>query len=435
LQVINPLAAGVDVGSEEMHVSIAGGAPKVFGTTTGQLNELRDYLVEHGVPTVAMEATGVYWFNLYEVLEKAGLEVVMVNGKYVRNVPGRKSDVSDCQWLATLHAHGLLKGGFVPPEHVRRLQDYVRQRNDHIMLAGSHEQHMQEALERMNVKIHDVISDLTGYSGLRMVGAILGGERDPEKLVDLCDEQIRNKKRGRLIEALQGNWKTEHLFALRQAHELWEVYQQKILECDKAMEVELQAMAGPEDPNNPAPPAKKLGGINTPKIANLHAMLWRICGCKDPTQLPGIASHALLQVVAEVGTDLQKYWKTEHQFTAWLALAPGSHQSGKRWRNQPRGRRNRAGRLFCVIARSVGRSVDKALGGFYRRLKGRRGGLIANVALARKIAQLFWRLMVRGTQYVEKGLKQYEEQIAESERRLLQKLARKYKFQLHPNAP
>jgi len=425
----------MDVGSEQLHVSVAGGPPKVFGTTTGQLHELSDWLKAQGVRSVAMEATGVYWLCPYEVLEHAGLEVVVVNGKYVKNLPGRKTDMKDCQWQATLHAHGLLKPGFVPPEHIRRLQDYLRLRTDHIAMAASHEQHMQKALERMNLKIHDVISDLTGVSGLKMIKAILAGERRPGELLVLCDVQIQKKKAGALRAALEGTWKREHLFALRQAHELWQFYQQKIAECDQQIECVLQELAGPEDPQAPAPPAPtKRGGVNTPQIAGLHSLLWRLCGQKDPTTLPGVADYVLLQLLGEVGTDLGKHWKTEKHFTAWLGLAPGSRQSGKRRGSQKRGR-NRAGRLFCVIARSVGRSVDAALGGFYRRLKGRRGGLVANLALARKLAELFWRLMVHGRAYVEEGLKRYEAKVAQTEQRLLQKLARKYNLVLQPKVP
>ena len=380
-----------------------------------------------------MEATGIYWLCLYEVLEQASLEVVMVNGKYVKNLPGRKTDVSDCQWQATLHAHGLLKPGFVPPEHVRRLQDYLRVRTDHITMAGSHEQHMQKALERMNLKIHDVLSDLTGASGLKMIEAIIAGQRSPVALLALCDPQVQKSKAGRMRAALEGTWKEEHLFALRQAYELWKFYQDKIAECDEAIEKVLQQIAGPEDPAKPAPPATKRGGVNSPDIAGLHGLLWRLCGNKDLTVLPGVADYVLLQLLAETGTDLGKHWRTEKHFTAWLGLAPGSRQSGKRRGNQKRGR-NRAGRLFCVIARSVGRSVDKALGGFYRRLKGRRGGLVANLALARKLAELFWRLLVHGTSYVEQGLKKYEEKVAQTEQRLLQKLARKYNMVLQTKA-
>jgi transposase len=433
LPVLDPTAAAIDVGSEQLHTSIAGGPPKVFGTTTGELHALRDYLVAQGVRSVAMEATGIYWLCPYEVLEKAGLQVVMVNGKYVKNLPGRKTDMSDCQWQATLHAHGLLKPGFVPPEHIRRLQDYLRVRTDHITMAGAHEQHMQKALERMNLKIHDVISDLTGVSGLKMVEAILAGERNAEALVKLCDPQIQKHKAERLRAALEGTWKDEHLFALRQAHELWQFYQKKIAECDQAIELVLKELAGPENPQAPSPPAAtKRGGVNAPQIAGLHGLLFRLCGEKDPTQLPGIADYVLLQLLSEVGTDLAKHWPTEKHFTAWLGLAPGSHQSGKRRRSQPRSR-NRAGRLFCLIARSVGRAVDKALGGFYRRIKGRKGGLVANLALARKLAELFWRLMVHGIKYVEEGLKKYEQKVAQTEFRLLKKLARKHNLVLMPD--
>jgi len=433
LPVLDPTAAAIDVGSEQLHVSIAGGPPRVFGTMTGDLHALRDYLLAQGVRSVAMEATGIYWLCPYEVLEKARLEVVVVNGKYVKNLPGRKTDMSDCQWQSTLHAHGLLKPGFVPPEHIRRLQDYLRLRSDHIILAGSHEQHMQKALDRMNLKIHDVLSDLTGVSGLKMIEAILAGERNPVALLALCDPQVQKKKASRLRQALEGTWKTEHLFALRQAYELWQFYQKKIAECDQAIENVLKELAGPEDPNNPAAPSTKRGGVNAPEIAGLHGLLFRLCGGKDPTTLPGVADYVWLQLIGEVGTDLGKNWKSEKHFTAWLGLAPGSRQSGKRRGSQKRGR-NRAGRLFCVIARSVGRGVDKALGGFYRRLKGRRGGLVANLALARKLAELFWRLMVHGIAYVEKGLKKYEEKVAQTEQRLLQKLARKYNLVLQPAA-
>jgi transposase len=429
LPVLDSKAAAIDVGSETLHVSVAGGRPEVFGTTTRQLRRLRDWLREQGVRTVAMEATGVYWLCAYQTLEEAGLEVVMVNGKYVKNLPGRKTDMSDAQWQATLHAHGLLKAGFVPPEHIRRLQDYLRLRADHVGLGAGHEQHMQKALERMNLKIHDVISDLSGLSGRRMIEAILEGERNPVALLALCDAQIRKRKADALLEALEGDWKPEHLFALRQAYQLWGCYREKIAECDRAIEEVLREMAGPEDPENPAPPARKRGGINTPRIEGLHGMLLRICGGKDPTLLPGIADHTLVRILGEVGTDPGKHWKSPKAFAAWMGLAPGNRHSGKRKGSQRRSR-NRVGRFFCVVARSVGRSTDKALGGFYRRIKGRRGGLVANLALARKLAELFWLVMVHGMDYVEEGLKKYEQKVARTEQRLLEKLARRHGFTL-----
>ena len=243
LPVLNPKAAAVDVGSEQRHVSIAGDAPKVFGSTTAQLQALRDYLLEQGVSSVAMEATGVYGLCLYAGLEQAGLEVVMVNGRHVKNLPGRKTDMKDCQWQATLHAHGLLRGGFVPKEQIRRLQDYQRLRADHITMAAAHQLHMQKALERMNIKFHDVISHLTGVSGLKVIRAILAGERDPAALLALCDPLIQKRKAERVRESLVGTWKEEHLFALRQALAGWEFYQGQIAECDRALEHVLKEIA------------------------------------------------------------------------------------------------------------------------------------------------------------------------------------------------
>ena len=420
LPLLDPTAAAIDVGSEQLHVSIAGGPPKIFGTTTGELHALRDDLPAQGVRSVAMEATGIYWLCPYEVLERAGLTFVVVHGKYVKNLPGRKTDMSDGQWQATLHAHGLLKPGFVPPEHIRRLQDDLRLRSDHIVLADSHEQHMRKALERMNLKIHDVIRDRTGVSGLKMVEAILQGERSPVALLALCDRQIQKNKTARLRAALEGTWKDEHRFALRQAHELWRCYQQKIAECDQAI---AQGAPSPgrarrSQPSVSAaePTQRHQRAVDRRPARDVVPALWRqgshpIAGCRRlrPGATDRRGRHRPGHAVEN----------REALFTAWLGLAPGHRQTGKR-RGSQRRSRNRAGRLFCRIARSVGRSVDKALGGFYRRLKGRRGGLAANLALARKLAELFWRLMVHGITYVERGLKQYEEKVAQTEQRLLQ---------------
>lgn len=438
LPVLDPKAAAIDVGSEKLHVSIAGDAPKVFGTFTTQLEALRDWFQAQGVRTVAMEATGVYWLYLYEVLEAAGLEVVVVNGRHVQNVPGRKTDMADCQWLATLHAHGLLRGGFVPPADIRRLQDYQRLRADHIIGAASQVQKMQQALERMNVKFHDVISDLVGVSGLNVVRAILQGEREPARLLALCDAQIQKKKSAAVKESLRGCWKDEQLFALRQALELWDTYQQKIADCDRELEKLLHELAGPLSPEGGAggselklAPAKG-PGKNAPAIERFQELLARLCGGRDATQIPGLSVYLVLQLISEVGTDMGR-WPTEKHFTSWLGLAGGRKQSGKR-KGRIKAQRNRAGRMFCAAARALAQSVDKALGGFYRRLRGRVGGLAANVALARKLAQLFYRLLRYGMDYVEKGLKNYEAKVFETEARLLRKLAKKQGFILLPSA-
>lgn len=430
LPILDERATGIDVGSEKLYVSVGGGPARVFGTMTGEVQALVQCLLEQNVRSVAMEATGVYWMYLYAALQAAGLEVLVINGRHARNLPGRKTDMADCQWLATLHAHGLLRSGFVPPAHIRRLQDYLRLREDHISLAASHVQHMQKALERMNVKFHAVISDLTGVSGLKVVRAIIQGERDAQRLLGLCDVQIRKHKAERVVQSLQGLWQPEHLFALRQALTGWEFYQAQIRECDGAIEQVLHELSGPPSAADTPAGGGKPGGSNTPRIEGLHQLLMQLCGGCDPTTLPGMADYSWLRVIGEVGTDLSR-WPTEAHFTAWSGLAPGTSQSGKRRKNQPR-QRNRLGRLFCDLARSVGNSADSAFGGFYRRLKARRGGLVANKALARKLAVMFWRMMVHGVHYVEQGLKKYQARAALSEQRVLAKLARKHGLQLQP---
>lgn len=434
LPVLDPLAAFVDVGSERMFVSIGGDAPEVFGTVTSQLHALRDWLLAAGVKSVAMEATGVYWLPLYGVLEAAGFEVWMVNGKQTRNLPGRKSDMLDCQWGATLHAHGLLRAGFVPKAEIRRLQDYLRLRADHITMAASHVQHLQKALERMNVKLHQVISSLVGGSGLAVIQAIVEGERDPERLLALCDLRIRAHKAEAVQQALRGTWSEEHLFALRQALESWKHYQRQIVECDSriaallaALRIEPPASGGAGDCGAGS---TKRGGVNAPQIKGLHAMLVQLCRGKDLSVLPAHTDYSVLQLLGEVGTDLTQ-WPTEKHFTAWAGLAPGTHQSGKR-RSVVKRQRNRAGRLFCVMARSLARSKHIGLGGFYRRLAARRGGLVANKALARKLAVLFWRVMVKGLAYVEQGLKRYEEHVLKTKHHALKNLAKQLGCSITP---
>lgn len=433
LVVLDPRAAFVDVGSEKMHVSIGGGPPQVFGTVTSQLEALRDFLVEHQVRSVAMEATGVYWLPLYGVLEAAGLDVQMVDGRQTRHLPGRKSDMQDCQWGSTLHAHGLLRAGFVPPAHVRRLQDYVRLRGEHIVAAAGHVQHMQKALERMNIKLHDAISSLTGASGLAMVRAIVAGERDPAALLELCDVRIRKAKAERVLEALRGKWADEHLFALGQAVASWDHYQAQIADCDRRIEAVLGQMPGGDGPAAAVEkPAKRRTrpGVNAPDIPQLRELLRHMCDGKDATTLPAHSEYTVLQLVGETGTDLTK-WPTEKHFASWTGLAPGSAQSGKR-RAAVKRRRNRPGQIFCVMARALARSKHVALGGYYRRMAARRGGLVANKALAHKLAILFWRVMVKGMDYVEQGIAHYEAQVLETRHRLLRKLAKQFGQQLVP---
>lgn len=427
LPILDAKAAFVDVGSERMHVSVGGDEPAVFGTVTSQLHALRDWLLAQSVHSVAMEATGVYWLPLYGVLEAAGLDVRMVNGRQTRNAPGRKTDMQDAQWGSTLHMHGLLRAGFVPTADIRRLQDYLRLRADHVGQAGSCVQLMQKALERMNVKLHDAISSLAGASGMAVMRAIVAGERDPAALLTLCDVQIRRAKADLVKESLRGTWCDEHVFALEQALQSWDHYQRLIAECDRR----IASVLPPHDPSLPTltGPAKR-GGANAPEIGMLREILAQMCGGRDLTQLPAHTPYGVLQIVGETGTDLSK-WATEKHFAAWTGLAPGSHDSGKR-RGRVKRRRNRAGRLFCMLAASLVRSKNIALGAFYRRMAARRGKAVANKALARKLAVWFWRVMVKGDDFVEQGIAHYEAQVRKGKERALRRLASELGQRLTP---
>ena len=415
LPVINPHAAGLDVGSEKIHASLAGAEARVFGACTDDLVALRDWLKENGVTTVAMEATGIYWLSVYEVLEAAGLEVVVVNGAHVKNLPGRKSDMKDAPWISTLHMHGLLRGGFVPPTDIRRLRDYQRQRADLITMGAAHVQHMQKALDRMNVKVHDVISSLIGVSGLKMVRAILAGEREPERLAALCDGQILKRKKDRLLKALAGTWQAEHLFALRQGLEGWEFYQRQIGACDEQIAQVLQQLAStpPGTGGEPSPgalpvAAHKEARHNAPQqMPRLHEWLMQTFGGADLSTLPSLSDYTVLQLLSEVGRDLSR-WPTVKHFTAWLGLAPSSRQSGKRRCREVR-HGGRAGQVFRVAARSLARAKNSWLGAFYRRLAAVKGGKMANKAAARKVAELYYLALTKGMQYVEQGIQSYEQ--------------------------
>jgi transposase len=431
LAQINAHAGAVDVGSESFHAAVYAGPVKVFGTFTRDLQRVLEFFQSHGVQTVAMEATGVYWMPLYEVLQKGGLKPCMVNGAHVRNLPGRKTDMADCQWLAELHAHGLLEPGFVPEEAIVRLRDYQRIRQDHIQMGSQHILHMQKALERMNIKVHDVLARLTGFSGMQIVRAIVQGERDPEKLADLSDDQVLIKKRDRLVESLRGHWKPEHLFALGQGLEGWEFYQKQMAACDEQIALILTQLAA-EKP--PVPPERlrplrerKDPRNNAPRINGLYETLVRLCGGHDATVLPTVTDYLILQLVSETGTDMSR-WPTDKHFTSWLGLAPGSRQSGKHKGSQKRFR-GRAGRIFCVAARSLARSKHLALGGFYRRLRARCGGQIANIAAARKIAQLYYNTLRYGNAYVEQGLRAYQEKYRQDSIRRLKAAARHFGLQ------
>lgn len=429
LPVLNPHAAGIDVGSEKFFVSVAGEAPKVFLTVTEQMKELCDYLKSAGVQTVAMEATGVYWINVYGALEEAGLKAIVVNGGHCKNFPGRKSDMKDSQWVAVLHAHGLLSSGFVPPAHIRRLRDYLRLRSDLVSMAAQHVQHMQKAMDRLNIKIHVVISDITGVSGMKIIEAILAGERDPKKLVQLCDQQILKTKKASMLEALHGIWRQEHLFALQLALESYKSYQRQIAQCDEKIAQVLKEMsdgkATPELGN-----AKELRH-NALVIEGLQKQMAQIFG-KDLTKLPCINESTAAVLLAEFGDDISR-WKDWRHFGSWLALAPCCAQSGKTRRRQKR-YLTRAGRVLCRAVQCMAVGKHTWLASFYRRIRAKRGAKVAIKATAYKLAKLIYLVLTKGWEYVEQGIAKYEQRMREMQVKALHKLAKNLNYVLLPKA-
>jgi transposase len=430
LPIVRPGAAGIDVGSEKFFVSVEGKTPRVFLTVSRQMEELCIYLKAEGVRTVAMEATGVYWINLYGALEEAGMEVVVVNGAHCRNLPGRKTDMKDCQWLAVLHAHGLLTGGFVPAADIRRLRDYMRLRGDLVSMAAQHVQHMQKALDRLNIKIHVVISDITGVSGMRIMEAILEGQRDAAQLVELCDRQILKTKRAQMREALQGQWRTEHIFALRLAMESYQTYQKQIEACDEEIAKELRTLSE----NKPTPPMGKVKELrhNAIRIEGLQEKIGQIFG-KDLTKLPCINQSTATLLLAEIGADMSR-WKSGKHFGSWMALSPCSAQSGKHRRRQKR-RLTRAGQILCRAVQSMATGKHNWMSAFYRRIRAKRGARVAIKATAYKLAKLIYLVLTEGWEYVEAGVTAYEQKVRATQLSALRKLAKNLNFDLVDKNP
>ena len=431
LPTLNRHAGGIDAGSTQFFVAVPDGTVTAFESHTADLYRLRDHLQQHGVTTVAMEATGVYWLCLCEILEAAGIEVCLVNGAHVKNLPGRKSDVQDCQWLQELHAHGLLRKSFVPPEKIRALRSYTRLRDDHIRTAAMQVQLMHKALDQLNVKLHTVISQIHGVSGLAVIRAILQGERQPAKLADLCAAQILERKRAQVERSLHGRWKKEHLFALRQALAGWEFCEAQVKQCDHAIAEQLAELTRDLTLPDIKPPTDKQGRHHVPDVPKLHAHLLALSGGKDAASLPGFTDTSWLKLIAEVGTDLSR-WPNEKAFCSWLALSPGKNQSGKNARRARARPKTTAGQIFRLAAQSVGKSSYLALGGFYRRLKARTNAAVATVATARKLAVLFYHAMRHGLAYVERGLEAYEQAYRQRQRRYLQKCAAELGLSLVP---
>lgn len=433
LRVINPDAAGIDIGSEKIYTAVDGEEVKSFTTFTSSFAESVKYLQEKGVKTVAMESTGVYWITLYDMIKEAGIEVYVVNGREVKNVPGRKSDVSDCQWIQQLHSYGLLRASFIPEADIRQLRSYIRLRGDHITKLSSQIQLMQKALDLMNIKLHNVISDVTGVSGMKILRAIIRGETDPIKLTEMCDKQILKNKKDLVTESLRGYYKEEDIFTLKQAVEIYDFYEVKIEECDKAIEnLLITKTAGKPTPNKISKQKRVNHNSHPPQIKDLHLSLMKLTDGKDPSQVTGLSDYTMLQVISEVGTDLSK-WKTEKHFTSWLGLSPGKHSSGKNSKNKRLHKNTRAGQIFKLSAFAIANSKHNALVGFYKRIKAKHGSMVAIKATARKIAVVFYNIMTKGFDFVEQGLIKYQETYDAHLRKRLEIQAKKLGLSLVPS--
>ena len=411
LRCVNLNAAGIDIGAARHHVAVPEGRDpdgqdvREFGTCTADLYTLAAWLTTCGIDTVAMESTGVYWIPLFELLSQRGVDVKLVDPRQLKHVPGRKTDVLDCQWLQRLHTFGLLAAAFRPDDAICVLRGYLRQRAMLVSYAADHIQHMQKALEQMNVKLPEVVTDITGVTGMAIIRAIGNGERHPARLAALRDGRCKQSE-ATIARALEGTWRDEHLFALRQAVELFDVYHAKITDCDRQIQACLEAFEDKSDGTPlPTKPRTSKRPRNTPAF-DVRGHLHRLTGV-DLTQVDGIDAHAALKVIAEIGLDMRR-WPTEKHFASWLALSPGNKISGGKVLNsRTKASANRAAAVLRMAASSLHHS-HSALGAFFRRLKGRLGAPKAITATARKLACLIYNMLKHGTEYIDQGQEYYE---------------------------
>lgn len=422
MKKIREYAAGIDIGSRKVFVGIENLDVKSFDTFTEDLELLADYLLDNNVITVAMEATGVYWVILYDILESRGLDVWLVDGRSTKQVPGRKTDVKDCQWIQQLHSYGLLSRCFVADDLVQELRGYQRLREDHIRSSAMHINHMQKALTLMNIRLKEVLSQIHGASGLKIIRSILDGERNPEVLVEMCHGSILKNKKTLVIKSLNGHYNESGLFALQQAVECYDFYQDLIIGCDKKIEQVLRKISAGKPPVSNKGIRKPIRH-HKPNIKNMDRYLLQIFEGKDATKLPGITDYNWMQLLAEIGVDMQQ-WKTEKHFTSWLGLAPKQNHSGKKRKNhKPKGK-PKAGIIFRQAATSLINSKNIALGAFGRKIRAKRGPSVAIKAVARKLAVLYWKLFVNGLEYVEKGIEAYQEKLMLNKQRNVIRMAK-----------
>lgn len=427
-ETVNPLSAGIDIGSEKIFVSVDGTTVVHFETFTTDYQRCIAYLKEHRVERVAMEATGVYWVALYELLEQHNIEVCLVNPKEVKQVKGRKTDVKDCQWIQKLYSAGLLRQSYIPGGKLKDVRLLVREREDIIGMGSSYVNKMQKALELMNIKLTQVISQIHGASGLRMIEAILQGERDAEKLLALCDERIREKKADRVKKALEGNYNDTCLFLLSENLALWKRHQEHLLAVDKKIEALLEELTT-DKPHVERSGKEKHVRHHKPAIKDLHQKLLNLYGV-NVTTLSGLTDYSLLRLLAEVGHELNRFPTAKH-FVSWCQLSPRNNQSGKIKRKVKIKNNSRAGQIFRQAAQSLMQSKNIAIGAFMRRIRGKKGATIAIKAGARKIATAFYNIITKGKDYVENGIQKYEAMIKTRELNLLNLLAAKHNIQLN----
>jgi len=438
LDVVHPNAAGIDVGNSTHYVAVRPERDpepvRRFDCFTADLHRLADWLQQCGVTTVAMQSTGVYWIPLYEILDARGLDVYLVNARHTKNLPGRKTDVQESQWLLKLHTYGLLRNSFHPTAEIRITRTYWRQRGDHVRAISTCIQRMQKALTQMNIQLANVISDLSGWTGMRIVRAILGGERDPHALAALSHPGI-HATREAIAKSLEGTWQPDLVFVLQQEVALYDAYQQRIAECDRALQDHLKGfadqtpdrLAAGDEPSVTPRPRRRAGpkrrrkaGSHAPQF-DLGRELSRISGV-DLTRIDGIDVSVAQTLISEVGLDMTR-WPDEHHFASWLGLCPNNRiTGGKVIRRGTRPVINRAATALRIAATTLLRS-QSYLGAQYRRFRSKLGAPKAIIAMAHKLAVLMYRMLRWGHAYVDKGLQYYEDRHRQQQLRFLQKKA------------
>lgn len=425
LEQVNANAAGIDCGAREHYVAVPPDRDpcpvRAFKTFTADLHRLADWLIACGVTTVAMEATGVYWIPIYEILEARGIVAVLVNAHHVRNVPGRKSDVTDCEWLRELHSVGLLRASFRPQATIVALRSYLRHRESLTQCAVTCVQRMQKELVQMNLQLHIVLSDITGLTGMAILRDIVSGQTDPQQLARHRDCRCQASE-AEIQAALTGNYSPQHLFPLKQNLELYGVVQKQIAECDAAIEAQLRNMRPVRAPLVPLGKARKGHRAKNEPLFEIRPHLHQLLGL-DLTQVDAIGPATALRLISEIGTDMGR-WPSPHHFTSWLTLAPKNKVSGGRLlssRTQPSA--NRAAALLRMAAMNQGRS-QTALGAFYRRLAARVGKAKAITATARKLAILVYRTLKGEIAYSDPGPDAYHARSRETALRHLRRRAK-----------